>query len=69
MVVFRSFALSAASALFKYLETQRVAFPDNSLRISYQPLEGTCLIDQDTIKYLELVTNVSRSKLHLVLLV
>ena len=54
----RPYALSAASALFKYLESERIAFPNGSLRISYHPLEGTCLIDHDTINYLELVTNV-----------
>ena len=65
----RSYALSAASALFKYLEGQRVTWEDRSVRILYQPLEGTCLIDQDTIKYLELVTNVSTCHPQLLVLV
>ncbi|KAL8279193.1 hypothetical protein RQP46_008449 [Phenoliferia psychrophenolica] len=61
------YALSALSALFKYLESQALVFPPRSLRISYSPLEGTCLIDGDTAANLELVFNlVSRkSKQHL----
>lgn len=59
------YALAAASALFKYLETTySLAFPPRSLRIEYAPLEGTCMIDVDTAVNLELVANVSRRPLH-----
>lgn len=57
------YALAAASALFKYLETTHsLIFPPRSLRIEYAPLEGTCMIDVDTAKNLELVANVSPGK-------
>ncbi|GAA5887865.1 hypothetical protein JCM5296_001791 [Sporobolomyces johnsonii] len=61
------YALSAACALFKYLATQSLAFPSRSLRIRYAPLEGTCLIDADSAKNLELVGNLlnKNSKQHL----
>ncbi|CEQ39579.1 SPOSA6832_01105, partial [Sporobolomyces salmonicolor] len=55
------YALSAACALFKYLETQSLTFSPRSLLIRYAPLEGTCLIDADSAKNLELVGNVSLS--------
>ena len=54
------YALSALSALFKYLESVALVFPPRSLRISYSPLEGTCLIDSDTSSNLELVANARR---------
>ncbi|GAA5965994.1 hypothetical protein JCM21900_002861 [Sporobolomyces salmonicolor] len=61
------YALSAACALFKYLETQSLTFPPRSLLIRYAPLEGTCLIDADSAKNLELVGNLlnKNSKQHL----
>ena len=53
------YALSAASALFKYLEiTKNWVFAPKSLRIKYLPPEGTMLIDADSVKNLELVGNV-----------
>lgn len=53
------FALSACSALFKYLELKcHTVFPASSLRIRYVALEGTMFIDQDTIVNLELIQNV-----------
>ncbi|GAA6014971.1 hypothetical protein JCM11491_002377 [Sporobolomyces phaffii] len=61
------YALSAICALFKYLDTQGVAFSPHSLKIRYAPFEGTCLIDFDSAKNLELVQNVldQKSKQHL----
>lgn len=53
------YALSAASALFKYLEDKNRTFSARSLKIRYLPLEGTMLIDAETAKNLELVENVS----------
>ncbi|GAA6060475.1 hypothetical protein JCM10212_007106 [Sporobolomyces blumeae] len=60
-------ALSAASALFKHLESHGTAFPPKSLAIRFAPFEGTCLIDSDSAKNLELVQNVlnPKSKQHL----
>ncbi|KDE08921.1 hypothetical protein MVLG_01015 [Microbotryum lychnidis-dioicae p1A1 Lamole] len=52
------YALAATSALFKYLEmTYSVVFSPRSLRITYAPVEGTCLIDVETAANLELVAN------------
>ncbi|GAA6042058.1 hypothetical protein JCM8097_004086 [Rhodosporidiobolus ruineniae] len=52
------YALSAACALFKYLDASHgVVFPPKSLRIRYAPLEGTCLIDAGSARDLELVAN------------
>ncbi|GJN90862.1 hypothetical protein Rhopal_003876-T1 [Rhodotorula paludigena] len=62
------YALSASSALFKWLETaQSLVFPPKSLRIRYTPVEGTCLIDSESAKNLELVANLlnKNSKQHL----
>lgn len=55
----KHYALSSACALFKYLDTQGTAFSPHSLKIRYAPFEGTCLIDSDSAKNLELVQNVS----------
>ncbi|KAH8929217.1 hypothetical protein BT69DRAFT_1346041 [Atractiella rhizophila] len=52
------YALSATSALFKYLEVSLgITYPAKSLNIKYSALEGTALIDVDTVISLELVTN------------
>ncbi|GAA5988834.1 hypothetical protein JCM5350_000392 [Sporobolomyces pararoseus] len=61
------YALSSICALFKYLETQGTAFSPHSLKIRYAPFEGTCLIDSDSAKNLELVQNIldQKSKQHL----
>ncbi|KPV74997.1 uncharacterized protein RHOBADRAFT_53908 [Rhodotorula graminis WP1] len=62
------YALSAAAALFKWLDsTQSLSFPPNSLRIRYAPLDGTCLVDTESARNLELVANVlnKNSKQHL----
>ncbi|GAA5967803.1 hypothetical protein JCM11641_005769 [Rhodosporidiobolus odoratus] len=64
----RYYALSAACALFKYLDSQHaMVFPPKSLKIRYAPLEGTCLIDAESAKNLELVANLlnKNSKQHL----
>ncbi|KAI5480588.1 DNA mismatch repair protein MSH4 [Pseudohyphozyma bogoriensis] len=43
---------------FQYLEAHHsLIFPPRSLRITYAPLEGLCLIDIETSKNLELVSN------------
>ncbi|GAA5887912.1 hypothetical protein JCM6882_000800 [Rhodosporidiobolus microsporus] len=62
------YALSAAAALFKYLETAHgMVFPPRSVKIRYASLEGTCLIDVESAKNLELVANLlnTNSKQHL----
>ncbi|BGO91790.1 MutS protein msh4 [Rhodotorula toruloides] len=62
------YALSAICALFKYLETSySLSFAPKTLKIGYSALEGTCLIDADSVKNLELVSNMlnKNSKQHL----
>ncbi|GEM09965.1 DNA mismatch repair protein MSH4 [Rhodotorula toruloides] len=62
------YALSAVCALFKYLETSHsLSFAPKTLKIRYSALEGTCLIDADSVKNLELVSNMlnKNSKQHL----
>ncbi|KZO99190.1 hypothetical protein CALVIDRAFT_404861 [Calocera viscosa TUFC12733] len=57
------FALSAASALFKYLEARSNAvYSARSLRIQYIPVEGTMLIDADSARNLELINNLTHKK-------
>ncbi|KAF9453355.1 hypothetical protein P691DRAFT_771528 [Macrolepiota fuliginosa MF-IS2] len=57
------YALSAACALFKYAESQlNVRFSASSLRIRYVAVEGTMMIDPETVKNLELVKNVMSRK-------
>ncbi|KIO30888.1 hypothetical protein M407DRAFT_221987 [Tulasnella calospora MUT 4182] len=52
------YALSAASALFKYADSRlNVVFASQSLRIRYRAVEGTMMIDTDTARNLELVGN------------
>lgn len=54
------YALAAAAALLKYLETAHaLVFPPRSLCIRYSSLEGTVLIDSETAVNLELVSNVN----------
>ncbi|KAG8914378.1 MutS protein msh4, partial [Tulasnella sp. 408] len=54
----RYYALSAASALFKYADSRlNVVFASQSLRIRYRGVEGTMMIDTDTAVNLELVGN------------
>lgn len=58
----KAHALSAASALFKFVEmTRNWVFAPHTLSIKYLPLEGTMLIDSESVKNLELVENVSDS--------
>ncbi|GAA5820617.1 hypothetical protein JCM11251_003078 [Rhodosporidiobolus azoricus] len=62
------YALSAAAALFKYLESAHgMVYPPRSVKIRYASLEGTCLIDHESAKNLELVANLlnKNSKQHL----
>ncbi|TNY24833.1 muts domain V-domain-containing protein, partial [Rhodotorula diobovata] len=62
------YALSACAALFKWLDAaQARSFPPASLRIRYEALEGTCLVDSETARNLELVNNLinKNSKQHL----
>ncbi|KAG8701977.1 MutS protein msh4 [Ceratobasidium sp. 395] len=50
------YALSAAGALFKYVETKmNTIFAPHSLRISFRCAEGTMMIDCETARNLELV--------------
>ncbi|XP_059482912.1 mutS protein homolog 4-like isoform X2 [Neocloeon triangulifer] len=53
------FALSAASALLKYVEfLQNIMFAPKSLSIQYQGSQNTMLIDAETAKRLELVRSI-----------
>ncbi|KAG9223529.1 hypothetical protein CCMSSC00406_0007021 [Pleurotus cornucopiae] len=57
------YALSATCALFKYAEIKMNArFASRSLRIRYVPVEGTLMIDPDTVRNLELVASLTHKK-------
>ncbi|KAI0089898.1 muts domain V-domain-containing protein [Irpex rosettiformis] len=60
------YALSAACALFKHAEAKlNLRFSASSLRIRYVQVEGTMMIDPETARNLELVSNVmSRRSSH-----
>jgi DNA mismatch repair protein MSH4 len=63
LIYFRYYALSAACALFKYVDAQmNTRFAPASLRIKYIPVDGTMMIDPDTARNLELVTNMTHKK-------
>lgn len=56
------YALSAVSALFKFFETaHNLTFKAGTIKIKYAPLEGTMLIDGESVKNLELIENVGLS--------
>jgi DNA mismatch repair protein MSH4 len=56
--VARYYALSAASAVFKYVEIRlNTQFTSGSLRIRFVPVEGTMMIDPETVRNLEIVDN------------
>ncbi len=60
---FRYYALSASSAVFKYTETKlNTRYAPKSLCITYTPVEGTMLIDTETVKNLEIVSNNTNRK-------
>lgn len=57
------YVLSAASALFKHIEFRlNTRFAMGSLRIRYASVEGTMMIDPESARNLELVTNISHKK-------
>ncbi|KAG8742868.1 MutS protein msh4 [Ceratobasidium sp. 428] len=57
------YALSAAGALFKYVETKmNTIFAPHSLRISFRCAEGTMMIDCETARNLELVQSSTARK-------
>lgn len=57
-LVARYYALSATSAVFKYVEIKlNTQFTSGSLRIRYVPVEGTMMIDPETVRNLEIVDN------------
>jgi DNA mismatch repair protein MSH4 len=59
----RYYTLSAACALFKFVETRlNTRFSACSLRIRYIPVEGTMMIDPETVRNLELINNQTRKK-------
>jgi DNA mismatch repair protein MSH4 len=59
----RYYALSAASAVFKYVEIKlNTQFSSGSLRIRYVPVEGTMMIDPETARNLELVDNMGNAR-------
>ena len=60
---FRYYALSAAAALFKYTEIKlNTQFANGSLRIRYVPVDGTMMIDPETVRNLEIVGNMGNTK-------
>ncbi|KIY45240.1 hypothetical protein FISHEDRAFT_61251 [Fistulina hepatica ATCC 64428] len=62
-VATKYYALSAASALFKHAELKlNTRYAAGSLRIRYAPVDGTMLIDPDTARNLELVSNLAHGK-------
>lgn len=63
LTIRRYYALSAACALFKYVEGKlNTRFAAGSLRIRYVPVEGTMMIDRETALNLELVGNMHSKK-------
>ncbi|KAH9045814.1 muts domain V-domain-containing protein [Lactarius hengduanensis] len=57
------YALSAASALFKYTEIKlNTQFANGSLRIRHIPVDGTMMIDPETVRNLEIVGNMGNAK-------
>jgi len=59
----RYYALSAASAVFKYVEIKlNTQFSSGSLRIRYAPVEGTMMIDPETARNLEIVDNMGNAR-------
>lgn len=60
----RYYTLSAASALFKYVEIKlNTRFASGSLRIRFVPVEGTMMIDPETARNLEIVDNMANTRL------
>lgn len=63
VMICRYYVLSAASALFKHVEFRlNTRFAMGSLRIRYASVEGTMMIDPESARNLELVTNISHKK-------
>jgi len=61
--VIRYYALSAASAVFKYVETKlNTQFASGSLRIRFIPVEGTMMIDPETARNLEIADNMGNAR-------
>jgi DNA mismatch repair protein MSH4 len=61
----RYYALSAASAVFKYVEIKlNTQFASASLRIRFVPVEGTMMIDPETVRNLEIVDNMGNARSH-----
>jgi DNA mismatch repair protein MSH4 len=59
----RYYALSAASAVFKYVEIKlNTQFASASLRIRFVPVEGTVMIDPETVRNLEIVDNMGNAR-------
>lgn len=59
----RYYALSAASAVFKYVEIKlKTQFASASLRIRFAPVEGTMMIDPETVRNLEIVDNMGNAR-------
>ena len=59
----RYYALSAASAVFKYVEIKlNTQFASASLRIRFVPVEGTVMIDPETVRNLEIVDNMGNTR-------
>lgn len=62
-LVDRYYALSAASAVFKYVEIKlNTQFSSGSLRIRFVPVEGTMMIDPETVRNLEIVGNMGNAR-------
>jgi DNA mismatch repair protein MSH4 len=62
-LLIRYYALSAASAVFKYVEVKlNTQFASGSPRIRFVPVEGTMMIDPETVRNLEIVDNMGRAR-------
>jgi DNA mismatch repair protein MSH4 len=60
---FNTYLILLFSQVLKYIDlAMSLTFAFHSLRIKYQPSEGTMMIDLSTIQSLELIQNIQNSK-------
>lgn len=52
------------SALFHHIESLACYFPPQTVQMEYTTPEGRCLIDADTVTYLELLAPIKNSNTH-----
>ena len=62
-LAFNTYLITLFSQVLKYIDlAMSLTFAFHSLRIKYQPSEGTMMIDLSTIQSLELIQNIQNSK-------